>query len=60
MRSAAHAPGHAQPTPPWGGDTGLRSLETRVSAEFRDMPGMVLTRAQAARLFGLDAARVGA
>jgi hypothetical protein len=40
-------------------DAEVRSLETRVSAEFREMPGLVLTITQAARLFGIDVARCG-
>jgi len=32
-------------------------LGARVSAEFREMPGMRLTLAQASRLFSLDASR---
>jgi DNA-binding IclR family transcriptional regulator len=35
----------------------LQALRARVSAEFREMPGLVLTLAQAARLFSLDASR---
>ena len=32
-------------------------LQSRVLAEFREMPGLRLTLAQAARLFGIDSAR---
>lgn len=32
----------------------IESLARRVLAEFEEMPGMALTRRQAARLFGLD------
>jgi hypothetical protein len=35
----------------------LLALQARVTAEFREMPGMRLTLAQAARLFSIDAAR---
>jgi hypothetical protein len=35
----------------------LPALQARVTAEFREMPGMRLTLAQAARLFSLEAAR---
>jgi len=35
----------------------VRELHVRVSAEFREMPGLTLTLAQAARLFSLDPAR---
>jgi hypothetical protein len=38
-------------------DVDLHALQTRVSAEFREMPGLTLTRPQAMRLFSLDAAR---
>jgi hypothetical protein len=38
-------------------DAELRALEARVSAEFREMPGLVLTVGQAARLFGLEIPR---
>ena len=36
---------------------GLDVLRLRVSAEFREMPGLLLTLAQAARLFSIDPAR---
>ena len=32
-------------------------LHSRISAEFREMPGLTLTLAQASRLFSLDPAR---
>lgn len=35
----------------------LQALQMRVSAEFREMPGLTLTLPQAARLFSIDAAR---
>jgi hypothetical protein len=35
----------------------LHALQMRVSAEFREMPCLTLTLAQAARLFSIDAAR---
>lgn len=35
----------------------LQALQARVSAEFREMPGMLLTLAQASRLFSIDTAR---
>jgi hypothetical protein len=35
----------------------LHTLQVRVSAEFREMPGLTLTLAQAARLFSIDAVR---
>jgi hypothetical protein len=35
----------------------LHVLQARVSAEYREMPGLRLTLAQAARLFSIDAAR---
>jgi hypothetical protein len=35
----------------------LHTLQMRVSAEFREMPGLMLTLAQAARLFSIDAVR---
>ena len=38
-------------------DDGLDVLRQRVSAEFREMPGLLLTLSQAARLFSIDAAR---
>jgi len=31
-----------------------RAIDTRIEAEYREMPGMGLTLPQAARLFGLD------
>jgi len=31
-----------------------RAIERRITAEYREMPGLRLTTAQAARLFGLD------
>jgi hypothetical protein len=34
-----------------------RDLQARIQAEFREMPGLNLTLAQAARLFNVDAAR---
>jgi hypothetical protein len=34
-----------------------RDLQTRVSAEFREMPGLRITVAQAARLFSMDSGR---
>jgi hypothetical protein len=34
----------------------LHTLQMRVSAEFREMPGLMLTLSQAARLFGIAAA----
>jgi hypothetical protein len=38
-------------------DHDLQTLQLRVSAEFREMPGLTLTVVQAARLFSIDAAR---
>ena len=38
-------------------DDGLDVLRQRVSAEFHEMPGLLLTLSQAARLFSVDAAR---
>lgn len=35
----------------------LQVLQARVSAEYREMPGLKLTLAQAARLFSIEAAR---
>ena len=35
----------------------LHTLQTRVSAEFHEMPGMRLTISQAARLFSIESAR---
>ena len=35
----------------------LHVLQARVSAEFREMPGLLLTLAQASRLFSIDTAR---
>jgi hypothetical protein len=37
-------------------DLDLHALQARVAAEFREMPGLTLTLAQAARLFSIDAA----
>ena len=34
-----------------------RELRQRISAEFHEMPGLVLTLAQASRLFSIDLAR---
>lgn len=34
-----------------------RDLRTRIRGEFREMPGLTLTLAQATRLFSVDAAR---
>jgi hypothetical protein len=41
----------------WSEEHGLLALQMRVSAEFREMPCLTLTLAQAARLFSIDAAR---
>jgi hypothetical protein len=38
-------------------DHHLHVLQARVSAEFREMPGLKLTLPQAARLFSIDASR---
>jgi hypothetical protein len=38
-------------------DTDEDVLQVRVRAEFRELPGLKLTPAQAARLFSLDRAR---
>lgn len=35
----------------------LQNLRARVSAEFREMPGLTLTLAQAARLFSIEPAK---
>ena len=35
----------------------LQTLQTRVSAEFREMPGLKLTLPQAARLFSIEPTR---
>jgi hypothetical protein len=35
----------------------LHTLQSRVSAEFREMPGLRLTLAQASRLFSIDPGR---
>jgi hypothetical protein len=35
----------------------LHTLQSRVSAEFREMPGLKLTVSQAARLFSIEAGR---
>ena len=35
----------------------LHEIRSRVLAEFREMPGLVLTLPQAVRLFGVDSAR---
>ena len=35
----------------------LRNLQVGVWAEFREMPGLILTLPQASRLFSIDAAR---
>jgi hypothetical protein len=35
----------------------LHTLRARISAEFREMPGLTLTLTQAARLFSVDSAR---
>lgn len=43
------------PCPPEQRDFSV--LQSRVVAEFREMPGLRLTLAQAARLFGIDSAR---
>jgi hypothetical protein len=57
MRSASPIAFHSAATTAHGNDAELRALETRVSAEFHDMPGLVLTGAQASRLFGLEPTR---
>ena len=36
--------------------TDILSLAARIECEYREMPGLVLTEAQAERLWGLDAA----
>jgi hypothetical protein len=38
-------------------DPDLHTLQMEVSTEFREMPGLTLTLAQAARLFGTDIGR---
>ena len=40
--------------------TTTRLLLDRIAAEYREMPGLSLTAAQAARLWGLDRAHCGA
>jgi hypothetical protein len=35
----------------------LNEIRSRVLAEFREMPGLILTLPQAARLFGVESAR---
>jgi hypothetical protein len=40
-----------------GAKQDLQNLHARVSAEFREMPGLTLTLAQAARLFSIEPAR---
>ena len=57
MSSPAQAPFHPQSAARPCGDGESRAQQARVSAEFREMPGLLLTSAQAARLFGLDTAR---
>jgi hypothetical protein len=42
------------PIPAGLGHSDLRNLQARVSAEFREMPGLTLTIAQAARLFSIE------
>ena len=41
-------------------DTIISTLARRIESEYREMPGLCLTPAQAQRLFGLDAPRCGA
>ena len=47
----------AQAAPVRSEEHDLPTLQSRVSAEFREMPGLRLTVPQAARLFSIEAAR---
>ena len=49
MSSANHAPAPATAADQFGEQT----LRTRISAEFREMPGLKITLAQASRLFSM-------
>ena len=52
--SSDHIPGARSHRPD---EQDLQSLQTRVSAEFREMPGLKLTLPQAARLFSIEPTR---
>jgi hypothetical protein len=54
MRLLPDPPDYAQPA---SAQSDERDLHARVSAEFREMPGLTLTLAQAARLFSIDSTR---
>lgn len=45
------------PQPSLAGAHADDRLRTRIQSEFREMPGLILTLPQAARLFSLDVAR---
>lgn len=55
MRSSSQSTCNANSVRVRSPEQSLQVLQTRVSAEFREMPGLVLTLAQAARLFGIEA-----
>jgi len=57
MRSSTDRVCCADPTPNHLEDHDLKVLQTRVSAEFREMPGLMLTLPQAARLFSIEPPR---
>ena len=57
MRPSLEYDCSAAPAPARSEEHDLHVLQTRVSAEFREVPGLVLTLAQAARFFSIDAAR---
>ena len=50
-------PGSAGPTPLASSRADEYALSARVSAEFREMPGLTITLAQAVRLFNVDRPR---
>ena len=57
MRQSSDYRCGTQPGPVPTEEHDLQALQARVSAEFREMPGMRLTLAQASRLFSIDTAR---
>jgi len=57
MRPSSDYGCRTQPGPLRSEEHDLAALQARVSAEFREMPGLMLTLAQASRLFSIDTAR---
>ncbi|MGE0865048.1 MAG: hypothetical protein AB7P34_14215 [Vicinamibacterales bacterium] len=54
MQTTPHSPSHQPHTQVHTPPSDLADLATRARAEFREMPGMCLTTAQAARLWQLS------